>query len=153
MYEYDVGDSWEHEIAVEKIVLPERGAKYPQCLKGKGACPPEDVGGVWGYAGFLEAIRDIKHVEHKMYLEWIGGEFDPTAFDLATANQALQWVKWKWGCERNTKSAKMGFYKPGSQPTTACSRLGCFAPSWAGTQSWCGFILDLGFSASVAPGG
>ena len=60
-YEYDFGDGWEHEIVVEQVLLPEPGAAYPQCVKGKGACPPEDVGGVWGYANFLEAIRDPKH--------------------------------------------------------------------------------------------
>jgi len=92
-YEYDFGDGWEHEIVVEKVLLPEPGAMYPQCLKGKGACPPEDVGGVGGYANFLEAIRDPNHAEHQMYVEWIGGEFDPTAFDLAATNQALQRVK------------------------------------------------------------
>ena len=92
VYEYDFGDSWEHEIVVEKI-LPEPGVKYPTCLKGKGACPPEDVGGVWGYAGFLEAIHDPNHEEHKMYLEWIGGSFDPEAFDLDDTNAALRRVK------------------------------------------------------------
>lgn len=93
IYEYDFGDSWEHEIVVEKILPPEPGAKYPQCVKGKGACPPEDVGGVWGYAGFLEAIHDPKHAEHKAYLEWVGNEFDPEAFDLEATNQAVQRVK------------------------------------------------------------
>ena len=93
VYEYDFGDSWEHEIVVEKILPPEPGVKYPTCLKGKGACPPEDVGGVWGYAGFLEAIHDPNHEEHKMYLEWIGGSFDPEAFDLDDTNAALRRVK------------------------------------------------------------
>jgi hypothetical protein len=93
VYEYDFGDSWEHEILVEKILPPEPGAKYPQCVKGKGACPPEDVGGVWGYANFLEAIHNPEHEEHEMYLEWIGGEFDPEAFDLERANLALKRVK------------------------------------------------------------
>lgn len=93
IYEYDFGDSWEHEIVVEKIILPEPKEKYPLCVQGKGACPPEDVGGVWGYAGFLEAIRDPEHKEHDSYLEWIGGEFDPKALDLDEINQALRRVK------------------------------------------------------------
>jgi len=45
IYEYDFGDSWEHEIAVEKILAPEPDVKYPRCLAGKRACPPEDAGG------------------------------------------------------------------------------------------------------------
>jgi hypothetical protein len=90
VYEYDFGDSWEHDLLVEKILPPEAGARYPVCIKGRRACPPEDVGGVWGYAGFLEAIRDPDHPEHEEYVEWIGGEFDPEAFDLDEINAALR---------------------------------------------------------------
>jgi hypothetical protein len=94
-YEYDFGDSWEHEIVVEKILSPESGVKYPACIKGKRACPPEDVGGVWGYETFLEAIGDPHHEEHDSYLEWVGGYFDPEACDLDEINQALARVKWR----------------------------------------------------------
>ena len=90
IYEYDFGDSWEHELLVEKILSPEKGVTYPRCLKGKRACPPEDVGGVWGYDDFLEAIQDPNHPEHLDYLEWAGEDFDPEAFDLDTVNEALQ---------------------------------------------------------------
>jgi hypothetical protein len=89
-YEYDFGDSWDHELLVEKILPPEAGTRYPVCIKGRRACPPEDVGGVWGYAGFLEAIRDSDHPEHENYVDWIGGEFDPEAFDLDEINAALR---------------------------------------------------------------
>ena len=58
LYEYDFGDSWEHELLVEKILPLDEGKRYPVCLTGKRACPPEDCGGVWGYASFLEAIHD-----------------------------------------------------------------------------------------------
>ena len=54
-YTYDFGDGWEHTLSVEKILPPEMGVEYPICLKGKRACPPEDCGGPWGYAGLLEA--------------------------------------------------------------------------------------------------
>ena len=60
LYEYDFGDSWEHELVVEKILPPEKGAPYPRCTDGKCACPPEDVGGVWGYQDFLEVMRDSR---------------------------------------------------------------------------------------------
>jgi hypothetical protein len=89
IYEYDFGDSWEHELLVEKMLSPEKGVRYPVCIKGRRASPPEDVGGVWGYAEFLEAIRDPDHPEHEDYLEWIGDEFDPEAFDLDKINDAL----------------------------------------------------------------
>ncbi len=89
VYEYDFGDGWEHVILLEKVLSPEQGAEYPRCTAGKRACPPEDVGGVWGYESFLETIRDRKHPEHVEMLEWVGGEFDPEEFDLAAVNEAL----------------------------------------------------------------
>ena len=93
VYEYDFGDSWEHAIVVEKSLAPEPGVHYPVCVKGKGACPPEDVGGVWGYADFLEALRDPAHAEHADVLEWADAEFDPEAFDLEAVNQLLRRLK------------------------------------------------------------
>jgi hypothetical protein len=89
-YEYDFGDGWLHNLLVEKILPKEKGIDYPVCIKGKRACPPEDVGGVWGYDNFLEAIADPTHEEHDSYLEWIGGEFDPAAFDLDGVNERLR---------------------------------------------------------------
>jgi Plasmid pRiA4b ORF-3-like protein len=90
VYEYDFGDSWTHDILLEKLLPPEPDVHYPRCLAGKRACPPEDVGGAWGYAEFLEAIRNSDHPEHEDMLESCGGEFDPEAFALDEINQALR---------------------------------------------------------------
>lgn len=87
-YEYDFGDSWEHEILLEKI-LPVEEKEYPVCVKGKRACPPEDVGGVWGYADMLEAVQDPDHPEHEDMREWLGDDFDPEAFDPEDVNDQL----------------------------------------------------------------
>jgi hypothetical protein len=89
IYEYDFGDGWEHEIVVEKVLPVEEGVLYPRCLAGKRACPPEDVGGIWGYEDFLATIKDPKHPERREMLEWAGGSFDPAAFDLASVNLGL----------------------------------------------------------------
>jgi len=89
-YEYDFGDGWEHEILVEKVLPPAEGVRYPVCVAGARACPPEDCGGPWGYAELLEAIRDPNHKEHEEMLEWVGGGFDPEAFDLEEINRALR---------------------------------------------------------------
>jgi hypothetical protein len=89
VYEYDFGDSWTHLILLEKILPPDPAVHYPRCLAGKRACPPEDVGGVWGYAEFLEAIGKSDHPEHDAMLEWSGGAFDPEAFSLDEVNEAL----------------------------------------------------------------
>lgn len=89
-YEYDFGDSWTHKIVLERILPPDPAVHYPRCLAGQRACPPEDVGGVGGYAEFLEAIRDTEHPEHDAMLEWCGGVFDVEAFSLDAVNQALE---------------------------------------------------------------
>ena len=89
-YLYDFGDDWIHTIQVEEILPPDPALRHPACLAGARACPPEDVGGVHGYAEFLKAIRSPRHPEYDSYLEWIGGEFDPEAFDLQTINRRLR---------------------------------------------------------------
>ena len=89
-YEYDFGDGWEHIILLEKILPPEDGATYPRCIKGKRACPPEDCGGIWGYAHLLEVIADPEDPEHDEMLEWLGGEFDSEYFNLDEVNERLR---------------------------------------------------------------
>ena len=67
--------------------------KLPICIKGKRACPPEDIGGIWGYDTFLEALKDPNHPDHEMYREWIGGTFDPEAFSLEDVNARLSTLR------------------------------------------------------------
>ena len=93
IYNYDFADDWRHELEEEKILQPEPGIGYPVCLGGENNCPPEDCGGVWGYANFLEAIGDPKHPEHEEFSEWIGGEFDPEEFDLEVVNEMLEGLR------------------------------------------------------------
>jgi hypothetical protein len=73
---------------------------YPVCVEGARACPPEDVGGVWGYAGFVEAIQNPDHEDHQGMLEWVGGRFDPEAFDPAAATRAMHRGLPDWRSER-----------------------------------------------------
>lgn len=88
-YEYDFGDSWVHEIKVEQVLDPEPGVRYPRCLAGKRACPPEDCGGVPGYERMLEIVGNPKDEEHEEMVEWLGEEFDPEVFDLEAVNEEL----------------------------------------------------------------
>ena len=106
-YEYDFGDSWEHEIAVEKI-LPADGGTTGICLEGARACPPEDCGGVWGYAELLKALKSPKHPEHKSMKEWLGRAFDPAAFDKAKVNCWLGKLKWPRVTEAQLRKVLMG---------------------------------------------
>jgi len=89
-YEYDFGDSWEHEIRFEGACEPTAASKCPVCIEGERACPPEDCGGVWGYADLLEAINDKKHERHDELLEWLGESFDPDAFDSHEATERMK---------------------------------------------------------------
>ena len=80
-YVYDFGDNWAHTIELEKILPRDKDTKYPICIAGKRACPPEDCGGIWGYQRFLDIIMDPNHEEYNEMLEWAGGEFEPEYFN------------------------------------------------------------------------
>jgi len=88
-YTYDFGDNWTHTLRVERILTVEGRKRLPRCLGGERACPPEDVGGIGGYAEFLDALADPGHPEHDRFQEWIGGSFDPERFDPKNANRRL----------------------------------------------------------------
>jgi hypothetical protein len=96
-YIYDFGDDWGHEIVVEKVIRGNSGGERPVCLGGRRHRPPEDCGGPPGYAEFLDAIRDPRHPEHKAMLDWVGGDFDPEAFDVATVNRGLLQLRFARG--------------------------------------------------------
>lgn len=83
VYEYDFGDSWEHGIELEKILQREPKQKLPQCIDGKRAAPPDDCGGIWGYAELLEVLKNPQHEEFADHLEWLGGKWDAEKFDPA----------------------------------------------------------------------
>lgn len=92
-YEYDFGDGWSHEIAVEKSWRTPQAPKWAVCLDGGGACPPEDCGGPGGYADLLDILADPTHDEYEHMLGWAGGLIDPEEFDLALVNARLQSVR------------------------------------------------------------
>ena len=91
-YWYDFGDDWWHTLLVEKVFPAEQGVRYPRCINGKRACPPEDVGGPWGYADYVVAMSDPNHPEHDDMIEWRGPDFDPEAFDVDEVNKRL-WAR------------------------------------------------------------
>ena len=93
IYEYDYGDSWKHDVVVEKIVPAGPEEKRAVCLAGENACPPEDCGGIWGYYELLEAVKDPNDEEHEEMLEWLGEDFDPGRFDLENVNATLGKLK------------------------------------------------------------
>jgi len=97
-YLYDFGDGWKHTLKVERLIDPEPGIVYPRLIDAAGRCPPEDVGGPWGYAEFVEAMNDPKHERHAEFTEWIGEDFDPNIVDThwlaeEVAELAKQWFR------------------------------------------------------------
>jgi len=86
-YLYDFGDSWTHEIIVEQVTIGELQA--PRCVAGERACPPEDCGGVWGYAELVHVLADKTHERHEEQAEWVGERWSPERFDLEAADRRV----------------------------------------------------------------
>lgn len=89
-YVYDFGDNWHHRIVVEKVLPADSATTVPACTGGRRAGPPEDCGGTWGYRELLEILVDPTHPEHEERLTWLGGSFDPDAFDPAEFPENLE---------------------------------------------------------------
>jgi hypothetical protein len=88
-YEYDFGDGWMHAIDLEEVLPTGPASPSGRCLAGARACPPEDCGGVGGYVHLLEVLAGPPGGERDDLIGWLGGEFDPTSFELDAVNQAL----------------------------------------------------------------
>ena len=148
-YDYDFGDDWNHIIDIEKTLPVEEGVRYPRCVDGKRACPPEDCGGPYGYPYFLDKIQDPEHEEHEETLEWVGGEFDPEGFDLEEINQELQELRRWFGKGKGQHSPKAAFakgdrvqVKPGIVHSQyADIPLG----GWAGTVTRVAWLIPIGY--------
>jgi len=89
IYTYDLGDSWEHAIVLEKQLPVDPKANYPICTDGQLACPPEDCGGIPGFYDLVDAFADPKHKQHQELRDWLGYDFDPMAFSIDSVNQML----------------------------------------------------------------
>jgi hypothetical protein len=95
-YLYDFGDGWEHTVKVERLIDPEPGALYPRLIEACGRCPPEDIGGPWGYAEFLEAIGNPKHERHDEFKEWFADDFDPNLVDAGWLAEEVTTLAKRW---------------------------------------------------------
>ena len=91
-YVYDMGDSWVHELVIEKVGPLDPAQQYPSLIAGKRACPPEDCGGAYGYLRLLEVLADPSDEEHAEMTEWVGDEFDPERLDAEGIGRALAGV-------------------------------------------------------------
>ncbi len=95
-YVYDFGDDWDHSIRIERVNDAVPGVTYPRLLKATGACPPEDVGGAWGYEEFLEALADPDHEQHEDMVHWSGGDFDAEDPAIDSIIERFERLAKKW---------------------------------------------------------
>ena len=95
-YVYDFGDDWDHSIRIERVNEAAPGMTYPRLLKATGACPPEDVGGAWGYEEFLEALADPDHEQHEDMVRWSGGDFDAEDAGIDSIIERFDRLARKW---------------------------------------------------------
>ena len=95
-YLYNFGDGWEHMIEVERITEMVPGLVYPALVDASERCPPEDVGGPWGYSEFLEAIAYPEHEEHLDVKRWIVTNFDPKTVDVEALTAAVEALAKAW---------------------------------------------------------
>ena len=89
VYEYDFGDGWKHLIKLEDILFNLEQLPSPQCADGARHCPPEDCGGVTGYAELRRTIKNPRHRDYKETMLWLGGHFDPDCFSVDQVNKEL----------------------------------------------------------------
>ncbi len=90
IYEYDLGDSWTHQIVLKKILPADDDARQPRCVQGEQACPPEDCGGVWGYTDMLQAFQNTENSENDEIVTGFSKDFNPDFFDIDAINRVLK---------------------------------------------------------------
>lgn len=105
-YLYDFGDGWEHTVKILRFDDAESGRKYPILIEAAGRCPPEDVGGPWGYEDFLDAITDPDHEQHDDMTEWYGDDFDPQDVPLDDLNAAIADLATRWNRKPRKRKTK-----------------------------------------------
>jgi len=109
LYQYDFGDSWEHEILFEGVFIKEKKVKYPRCIAGERACPPEDCGGPPGYFHLLDVIKDPKHEEYEDMIDWLKGHvvnyypYNPDNFDPQKVHFWNPQKRWKMAFSEKSK--------------------------------------------------
>lgn len=87
-YIYDFGDYWIHNITLEEVI-EDYQYDYPTCIEAEGACPPEDVGGITGYADFLEIMKNKNHSQHIKLKKWADSQNYKEAFDIQHTNMLM----------------------------------------------------------------
>lgn len=90
VFEYDFGDSWEHDVVLSKVEDYDKDEPHiVKLISGKRACPPEDCGGVWGYYDLCETMKHPYSKHARELKEWLGYKFDPEEFWLEDVQEEI----------------------------------------------------------------
>ncbi|MBM3605972.1 MAG: plasmid pRiA4b ORF-3 family protein [Alphaproteobacteria bacterium] len=95
-YVYDFGDDWDHSIRIERVNEAAAGMTHPRLLKATGTCPPENIGGAWGFTEFFEALADPDHEQHEEMVQWSGGDFDAADAEIDSIIERFSRLAKKW---------------------------------------------------------
>ncbi len=90
LYSYNFDESWTVEVTVEGLHLPKKGMRYPRCVAGERAGPPEDCGGLDAFHDMLVCIKEPASDLGREWCEWLGPDYDPAACDLAAINRNIR---------------------------------------------------------------
>ena len=99
-YTYDFGDGWRHEVVLEGLFLGTPGSRYPACIAGARACPPEDCGGSHGLKELNKVLANSRHKQHREMAEWVEGQgryrpYHPEEFALEQVRFDNPKTRWK----------------------------------------------------------
>jgi hypothetical protein len=89
-YRYHFDEGWQVDLAVEKHLAPKKGVRYPVCVAGGRAGPPEDCGGPDAYHDMLACLLEPASDLGREWREWLGPDYEPEAFDIDKINRALR---------------------------------------------------------------
>jgi Plasmid pRiA4b ORF-3-like protein len=94
-YLYDFGDSWWHSVQLEGYIYREKQTKYPVCVDGERACPPEDCGGEHGYYEMLKTLSGPHNDDFEEMKSWVGATWDSEKFDKDAVKFDDPYKRWK----------------------------------------------------------
>jgi hypothetical protein len=89
-YGYNFSEGWVVDIRVDKPIAMEKGLRYPHCVSGERAGPPEDCGGIEAFHDMLACLREPETELGREWREWIGPDYNPDVCNLTKINQALR---------------------------------------------------------------
>ncbi len=91
--EYDFGDSWLHDVKLSSVAEYKEGEERVfRFVKGERNCPPEDIGGIWGYQDLCEILSTAKNKKQALKNTlFVGLEgYDPQFFSAKDCEEICE---------------------------------------------------------------